>query len=459
MRGPGAEPASAARAPAAGSAEQHFAKAMTLLQAQRLEDALLAFDRALLLSPRSVAVLFNRGGVLSDLGRHDEALAAFDRAIAVEPRFVDAHVSRALALAKLGRAKLALTSIDVALRLDSGSFDAQEARADLLRDQGRSAEALVLYERLSALQPGSVGVLNSQGIALQNLGRLIEALAVYDAALRIEPDFPPALTNRGVTLTRLGRYEEALACYEKALRVDPDFASAHLNKGTCRLILGDFALGWKEYEWRWRSAWWKGTQGFYGRRTFDRPLWLGKQSLAGKTIFLHPEQGLGDTVQFSRYARLLADRGAQVVLEVQPQLRALLGGLAGVSQLSAVGEAVPAHDFHCPLMSLPLACDTRLDSIPAASGYLQPELLQPRKVDFWRDKLGTHGRRRIGLVWSGNATHRNDANRSIPFAKIASLVSDRHDFYCLQNEIRQADRQAAPGPSGNRWPRPGSSPG
>ncbi len=433
--GPAAPPGNA-------PAEAHFAHAMALLDAGRLEEALTAFDRVLHSNPRAAAAHFNRGSVLTDLGRATEALADYDRAIAIQPRFVDAHVGRARTLAKLRRPKDAFRSIDTALALSPNAPEALEARADLLREQGRAAEAASVYERLLALDPENSGALNNRGIVLQDLRRLPEALAAHDAALRIDPASAEAHTNRGLALTSLGRYGEALACHERALRLDPDSVAAQLNEATCRLMLGDFPNGWKQYESRWRNPWWVGTQGFYGQQAFDRPLWLGDAPVAGKRIFLHPEQGLGDTVQFSRYAEPLARAGATVLLEVQPQLRALLQGMRGVSELSSVGEAVPAHDLHCPLMSLPLACGTTLETIPLPQGYLRPELAYPEKVEHWRGRLAANGRHRVGVVWSGNAAHRNDANRSIPFQQFAPLLSERHDFYCLQNEIRQPERQA-----------------
>ena len=200
-----------------------------------------------------------------------------------------------------------------------------------------------------------------------------------------------------------------------------------------RLYLGDFAAGWRGYEWRWGGVMAK------ERRKLTAPLWLGEGDVAGKTILLHAEQGFGDAIQFVRYAPLLAARGARVLLEVQPQLVRLLSGSAGVAQVLPRKAPLPPFDLHCPLLSLPLAFGTALDSIPAAVPYVAV----PADVgEIWRERLaGTCAERRprVGLVWSGERAHDNDLNRSMSLETLAPVLDLPHvQIVSLQHDVREA---------------------
>ena len=453
-------------------ADALFNQGNILAQTGRARDALSSYDRALALRPDFVAAFCNRGAVLAGLGRHVEALGCFDQAIALDAAGADAFSNRAASLRALGRPEEALASLDEALRLKPDSVTAQISKGDLLSALQRPLEALAAYESLLASDPGHADAMNNAGLALHALERYDEALVLYHKALRVQPDFPEAFNNRGLTLrsllrfdealrdfdravacrptyaaaqanrggvfSDLGHHEEAIDCYMQALAIDPDFADVHFYESMSRLILGDYPIGWEKYEWRHRSTWWKDALGAAGARRFDAPLWLGDEPLRGKTILLHAEQGLGDTIQFSRYATLLAEQGADVVLEVQASLKTLLADLRGIGRLLVVGEASPPHDFHCPLLSLPLACRTTLESIPAADGYLDISATHSATVERWRRSLGPKTVPRVGLVWSGNPVHRNDKNRSIPLERFAA-IGPGLELFCLQTDIREAD--------------------
>ena len=178
------------------------------------------------------------------------------------------------------------------------------------------------------------------------LGRCKEALESHERAIALQPGYAEAWSDRGNTLARLKHHEPALESYGQAIALRPDYATAHLNRALCTLLLGDYASGWGEYEWRWQDE----RREKY-RRDFAQPLWLGAQHLQGKTILLHSDQGLGDTLHFCRYAQLVAASGAKVILEVQPELLPLLAGLQGVAPALAKGSALPPFDFHCPLLA------------------------------------------------------------------------------------------------------------
>jgi tetratricopeptide (TPR) repeat protein len=383
--------------PRSPDALSNFALALHALK--RSGEALANLDKALALAPFHGDALNNRGNVLLDLKRPHEAVAAFDAVIAQQPRHVQARVNRGNALAELGENSRALAEYDAAL----------------------------------ALAPGHPLALYNRGNALRALGREPEAIADYDRALAVVPNHLNAWMNRGLALAAHNRFEEALASYDKVFAIAPEHADAHFNAAMARLTIGDYRRGFAEYEWRWKRA------GMGAPRRFRQPLWLGEFPLAGKTILLHAEQGLGDTVQFARYAPLLARMGGKVVLEVQPELTELLAGLDGVSATVARGEALPPFDLHCPLASLPLACKTEVASIPADIPYLrapEPSLAK------WRPRLEALPGPRVALAWSGRATHANDRNRSLALPQLEPLLSAPGVlFVSVQRELRASDAE------------------
>ena len=342
---------------------------------------------------RTAAALFGAG-------RDAEALAACEAILAAQPRhFYALHLSAALAL----------------------------KRADF--------EACVrLATRALEVEPRHVEVLCNRGAALRRLNRVDEALADYERALTADPRSAIALNNRGVALAALNRHDEAIASYDRALELNAGYANARFHRALSRLVTGDFARGWEDYESRWGGA---ETQG--PPRRFAQPAWTGGQELRGKTVLLHAEQGLGDTIQFCRYAALIAARGARVVLEAHPSLKAWLATLAGVDAVLAFGDPLPAFDYHCALLSAPGAFATTLATIPAGVPYLAPP---SGHVDRWHARLEAQARPRIGLAWSGSTTLVNDLNRTIALAALAPILAQDACFVSLQKEVRAADEPA-----------------
>jgi tetratricopeptide (TPR) repeat protein len=282
-----------------------------------------------------------------------------------------------------------------------------------------------------AADPCHFDALGNCGNALLKFNRPLEALASYDQALKIAPENAQLLTNRAVALRRLDRPHEALMSLNRALVSSPDFAQARFVQSIARLTLGDFVAGWREYETRW-------SVGFLAaqRRSFTVPLWLGKEPLDGKTILLHAEQGFGDTIQFVRYVPLLARRGAKVILEIQPELLRLLSTMPDVAAVIARGQRLPSFDYHCPLLSLPLAFATELATIPAETPYISAA---GDEVAAWHMRLPQH-RPLIGVAWSGDRLHDNDLNRSFRLETLLPLF-DLPDvaFASLQHPVREED--------------------
>ena len=371
--------------------------ALVLHALKRSGEALAQLDKALVLAPGHLDALNNRGSLLLDLQRPADAILAFDAVLAASPRHVQALINRGNARSALDQSGLALADYDAAL----------------------------------AIAPGHPLALYNRGNTLRAMGREREALAAYDQALSAAPKYPSAWTNRGMALAALNRHQDAIASFGRALALQPENADVHFNAAMSLLTLGDYQRGFVEYEWRWKLP------GKSPRKDLRRPLWLGETSLAGKTILLHAEQGLGDTVMFSRFAPLLAQNGAKVVMEVQRELKNLLAGLEGVSAIVGCGESLPPFDLHCPLTSLPLACKTELSSIPAEIPYLRASEAHIAK---WRPRLESLPSRRVALAWSGRATHINDRNRSLSLSQLEPLLSlPEVSFISIQHEPRPAD--------------------
>jgi tetratricopeptide (TPR) repeat protein len=294
---------------------------------------------------------------------------------------------------------------------------------------GKLIEAEQLCQKIIAKKRNFFDALHLLAVLQSKMGNRDKALASYDRALSVRPDSTEVLSNRGNTLHELKRFEEALASYDRALTLRPDYAAAHYNEALCRLLVGDFERGWNKNEWRWQTN-------QVAKRNFTKPQWLGHENIAGKTILLYAEQGFGDAIQFCRYVPLVAKRGAHVILEVPKPLQELMSNLTGVAQIASNGDPLPDFDFHCSLLSLPLAFGTRLATIPAAIPYLRAS--SPALND-WDTRLGPRGRPRIGLAWSGHPAHKKDHNRSISLGSLLSLLEINATFVSLQKDIRPDD--------------------
>ncbi len=379
----------------------HFEAAHVLALAQaglgRHDEALESYDRALRLRPDAAAVLNDRGASLLALGRPEEALQCYDRAIAADPRYAAAFSNRGSVLERLER------------------YDA----------------ALANYNRALALQPDFVDALYNRGNVLKALRRYEDALASYDRALALRPDHAEAHNNRGQALKELLRYDEALKSYNSALAVAPDHVAAHCNAAALRLVTGDFERGWADYEWRWKKE-----SVAAAARQFRQPQWRGDAPLAGKTILVHSEQGAGDAIHFCRYVPMLLAAGADVVFEVLPPLQTLMADFVPAARVVVKGSPLPPFDLHCPLLSLPLAFGTRLDTIPAEPAYLHA---RAETAAAWRARLGPKTRPRIGLMWSGNPKHELNHTRSMSFRRLLPLIEADATFISLQMEVGDDD--------------------
>jgi tetratricopeptide (TPR) repeat protein len=411
-------------------AEALFNRSNTLHELNQFEEALASYDQLLKLLPDYAEALFNRAATLRAMKRFEEALASYDGALKLRPDYAEALFNRGNTLRATKRLEEALASYDGALKLRPDYAEALFNRGVSLHELKRFEEALASYDRFLKLRPHHAEVLSNRGNTLHELKRFEEALASYDGALKLRPDYAEALSNRGATLRAMKRFEEALASYDGALKLRPDHAEAHLNEALCRLLIADFDRGWEKYESRWETE-----QLRTAKRNFVQPLWTGSDNVRGKTILLHAEQGFGDAIQFCRYVPLVAERGARVILEVQRPLRELMTTLTNAAQIVSRGDPLPDFDMHCPLLSLPLAFGTRLETIPTLYQRASPQTLVN-----WDARLASRKHRAtIGLAWSGRPTHLNDHNRSIRLSSLLSFLDINATFVSLQKDIRPED--------------------
>ncbi len=374
--------------------------------------ALASFDAALAQRSDDGHAHGQRGIALAALARRDEALASFDAALALTPSNVEIYSNRSAVLRELGRFEEALASADHAIELDPSHAAAHANSAAVLLDLQRTEECLVSLARSLALKPDQPAALNTRGAALLRHADFESALQSFDAALALQPAFPEAHCNRAAALFELAQPQAAIEACQQALCLAPDYADGRLAQGMFHLQRGDYAEGWPAYEWRTKTA----------RRTGERELnsrrWRGEDDLQGRSLLIHAEQGLGDTIQFCRYAHLAQQQGARVVLLVPGPLVALLRTLAPTIEVLADGSGpVPACDFHCPMLSLPYAFRTTLESIPSQVPYLSA---QPERIARWRASTGLQGLR-VGVAWQTSAAG-GLQDRSFPIELLAPLA-------------------------------------
>jgi tetratricopeptide (TPR) repeat protein len=378
--------------------------------------------------------VLQEAAVLMRHGNFEEAVRRYRAALKLAPQDSDVHYNLGIALARAGRHEEALASLRRSLAIGPGAADAHVNIGDSLQALGRHADAIASYAQALVLQPDLAEAHNNGGNALQALGRYAEALPRYEKAIAARPGYAVAICNLGNTLRALDRQSEALECYRRAQEIDPQEADPYYYEAVGRLRAGDFAIGWAKYEWRWRR------RDFPNRpRNPGVPLWLGQEDLGGKTILLHAEQGLGDCIQFVRYAPLVAARGASVVLEVYPALVGPLASLRDVAMIVAPGSSLPRLDFHCPLMSLPLAFRTTLQSVPGSVPYLS---VAADRIAHWRGALALGEDKLIGIAWSGNPKHDHGRTRDMSLACLESLLRvPRTRFVSLQKELSRHESQ------------------
>jgi len=424
-------------------AEAHNNRGVALQELKRWEDALQSYQRALERSPNYVDALYNRGVVLGELERWEDALQSYERVLAIQSDHPRAHNNRGNVLHQLKRWDEAVQSFQRALRLRPDHAEAFNNLGVVLKDLRRWDEALQSYQRALQLRPDYAEAFNNRGVALNEMKRWDEALQSLGRAVTLRPEYAEAFNNRGLVFQELRRWDQAFADYQRAVDHRCGYAEPHWNMSLLSLLLGDYARGWELFEWRWK------TQAIGPQaREFSQPLWLGREAVAGKTLLLHAEQGLGDTIFFARYVPLVESLGAKVVFEVPATLASLMSSSFPSVRVITKQTAPPEFDFQCPLASLPHAFMTTLESVPAPREYLS---VDAGSLETWRRRLGGKTRPRIGIAWAGSAAHRNDRDRSIGLARLQPWFELDLEFHSLQKESRAGDAELLPRIPLKRW--------
>ena len=443
-----------------------------LLEQGQARDAAVALERATSLAATQVDVQADAGYLLGRArllqGDTRGATEALRRGVAARPAFVEALQELVPLLIASGQAAEAVACTQAAAA--SGNPQGLMLLSQSLHAAGRAAEALAPLAAVLAAHPGDAGALACRGNVLLELRRPAEALADFEGALQAHGRAPDALANASAALLALDRPADALELADEALRADPRHRAAlhnkacalkdqgrvaealaqaqqasHLHPGdpdlawvlaVSHLLQGDLARGWQAHEARWQA---KGFLAAAGRPATTQPQWTGEQPLAGRTILLYAEQGLGDTIQFLRYVPLVAQRAGTVLLHIQPAVVPVLGPLPANCRVLQAGEALPGHDLQCPLLSLPHAFRTTLADVPAAVPYLHAD---PARVEAWRDRLPAGDKPRVGIVWSGNPGHGNDRHRSIALSTFRAIDPGQVQFVALQPQVRERDQAA-----------------
>ncbi len=413
------------------SVQALHALGLSLMETKRHEEAAATFRRALTLDPESVRIRNNIGLALAAMNKLAEAIDIYREALRVKPEFAEGHNNLGVALAKLNRANDAMAHYQEALRLRPDFAQAHSNLGGLLGNRGDFDAAERHQRRAIELRPKFAEAHCNLGAVLMQRGRYDEAEAALRLALQLKPDFVEAHGNLGGVCAGRGDLAGAEASYERALSFDPEFPGARYNRSLAWLARGQYDQGWRDYEFRFRCDELK-TRRDRGER------WDGG-ALAGRTLLVHAEQGLGDTVQFSRFLPQVAAQGGRVLFECQKPLVGLMQRLRGLPddvQIIAVGQKTPRYQVHVPLMSLPLAFGTTLETIPADVPYLSAD---PARLAAWRGELGDRSAVKVGIAWQGNPKHRGDRHRSIPlstFEPLARLANVRL-FSLQKNEGRE----------------------
>jgi tetratricopeptide (TPR) repeat protein len=371
--------------------------------------------------PESAEALQHLGEAQERAGDLQAAAKSYQRALALKPDSAELHCHLARALYQGGALQPAAELYRRALVLDPKKYDIYNDLGLVLTDLGNFAAALEVFRRSLILNPRSAKTIAGLGRLFERKGDLISAAEAYRDAIKLDPKLPAAYVDLGFVLYGLGELAEASDCFARLRALQPDSAEATVNLGLIHLLQGELAVGWVEYESRWKV-------GVGDERKLLQRRWKG-EDLGGERILLYAEQGLGDTMQFVRYVSLVAERGGEVVLEVQPALHDLLARTDGASRVLRRGETLPEFTWQCPLMSLPLALGTELETIPASVPYI---VADAARVEAWRERLEKNTRR-IGLAWAGNPGHPRDRLRSIALEQLVPLLNvSGTTFYSLQ---------------------------
>jgi len=388
--------------------------AIALAQQGQTQRAEQAFRDQLQRTPHDPIAHHNFAVFLSSQNRAKEAVEHYEHSLRLKPQYPEAHRNFGLLLCNQRRFSESIDHLWAAVTLRPDDIQTLSALATAFLTAKHRDEAIPLLRHAIRLSRAEASLHNQLGLALFDAGRLNESETAFLEALSLDPKFVSAHNNLGSLYKAMGRSQEAFTCFELALALDPDSVKTKWNRALTLLSVGNFERGWQEYEWRWHRE-------ETPCRQLPKPPWKG-EPLEGRRILLYPEQGLGDTIQFIRYAPLLKAQGAHVIYECQSPLIATLKDAVGIDQLIPEGQPIPPFDFHAPLLGLPRLFKTTQQNVPGTIPYLTAD---PVRAAAWKTRLNDlikPGELRVGIAWQGNPHHQWDHFRSLPLSDLEPLT-------------------------------------
>jgi tetratricopeptide (TPR) repeat protein len=445
----------------------HNSLGVGFLNIRQYDKACASFNRAISIEPNFIEAYFNLAKALNSLEKYEEAISNYSMSISLNSNYADAYNNRGVVYLKnlkepekalsdfkiylkiipnawngfyntaqcyseLEEYEEAIKNYDRALELNPDNADIYFTRGVTYYELEEYEEAIKNYDRALELNPDNANIYSNKSIVYRSMKRYEDAFKSLDCAIKLKPDLAAAYSNRGLVHSELKQYEEAHKNYDRAIELEPTIGDAYWNKSNLKILQGCYGEGWQLFEWRWKTTFLN-----HQPRDFKQPLWLGQESITNKIILIHHEQGLGDSIQFSRYIPLLEKYNPkEIILESPQPLISILSSLRGNFKIITLGDPLPHFDYYCPIMSLPLAFKTALESIPSEMPYL---FADEDKISLWAEKLGLKIKPRVGLVWSGFKGHKNDRNRSLSLRQLDSIFSLPFELHSLQKEIRDHD--------------------
>lgn len=410
--------------------------------------ALSDYSRALEINPSHQNALLESGCIYEANEQLEKAMELFNKAIEINDGFILARLNKINILRRLKQFDLAMKEVNFAIQMAPNYALTYSQKAMILTDQHQFEDAIQFSDKALSLGSGDgelAQLYSQRGIIYRGLWKLEEAANSFQKAIELAPNLVDAYANLGLALTDLGRLENALPVFERGLSINPNHHACRFNYSMSKLLNGDLVDGFQQYECRRNMFNW-GTENKSAE-------WTGKEWLGGKTILVLCEQGMGDTIQFARYATILASIAEKVVLQVQAPLMEIMSSLEGGITLISEGDPHPRYDYYCFLMSLPHLFGTDLGSVPSRISYLKAS---DQKVNIWKHKLaGFSGKKKVGLVWSGGFRADRpelwavNSRRNISFEKVSRLIDERCDWFSLQkgepaeSELRDFQAQSS----------------
>jgi len=403
-----------------------------LAQCGRYEDALISFENALRITPGYADAIYNKGSALLDIGLYEESVTTIKKAIKLDPKNPIYYNSLSLSLLKSGKTIESLDAVELALFYEPNFSEAHYNHGCVLTELGMTDRALFSFDCAIATDKKFTKAFYNRANLLLGINDVDAAIIDFKKTIYIDGTFIPAYNNLGAAYIKLNDVEGAISIYQKGLENTSQHSELLYNLSIAQLLSGDLINGFQNYEYRLST-----DELSKNYRTYQKPIWHGQKELKNTTILIHAEQGIGDTIQFSRYIKFVEILGAKVIFEVQDPLIYLFKDFGRKLNLIPLNSPLPDYDFHCPLLSLPYLFKTELDNIPKPDLSINKSI---RQLDpALRDRIFKSKNKRIGLVWSGNPNHSNDSNRSVPLNILMKFLPAGLDYFSIQKDVRIAD--------------------